>query len=143
MPRSLSRITAVLLLGCVAIASGCGAPPVGTVSGKVSYKDAPVSEGAVIFQNADGTVSMSANLGTDGAYTVTSADRNGLPPGEYKVAVSPSKIGSGETPLAIAPGEAPPPPPAIPAKYHSIETSDLTASVKAGDNPPFNFTLQD
>lgn len=136
-------LASVLLLSCIALILGCGGPPVGKVSGKVIYKDAPVAEGSVIFQNGDGTVSMSANLGADGTYTVTSVDRNGLPPGEYKVAVSPSKIGSGESPLAIAPGEAPPPPPAIPAKYHSIETSDLKATVKAGDNPPFDFTLQD
>jgi hypothetical protein len=134
--------TFVLLLALVSVL-GCGAPPVGTVQGKVTYKDAPVTNGSVIYQNAGGTVSMSANLNADGTYVITSADRKGLPPGDYKVAVNPNKIGSGEVPLAVAPGQTPAGPPPVPTKYHSIETSDLKATVKAGENPPFNFNLAD
>lgn len=136
------RITSALLLLLALTIVGCGGQPVGKVAGKVTYKGAPVTEGSIIFQNADGTVALSSNLGPDGSYAVTSADRDGLPPGDYKVAVSPGKIGSGEAPLVVAPGEAAPPP-TIPTKYHSIDTTDLKASVKAGDNAPFNFDLVD
>jgi hypothetical protein len=124
------------------VLSGCG-QPVGTVAGKVTYKNAPVTEGAVIFQNAGGTVSVSGNLSSEGTFKIATADRPGLPPGDYKVAVTPNRVGSGEAVLAAPPGEAAAKPPAIPAKYHSIETSDLTATVKAGDNPPFNFELKE
>lgn len=135
----------VAALGCAALllVAGCGAPPVGTVQGKVTRNGAPVGAGSIIFQNADGTVSMSANLNPDGTYVVESIDRAGLPPGDYKVAVSPSKIGSGEVVLAVAPGQTPAGPPPIPAKYHSVETSGLSAKVAAGENPPFNFDLPD
>lgn len=123
--------------------TGCGGQPVGKVAGKVTYNGAPVSDGSIIFQSADGTVGLSANLAADGTFVMTSADRPGLPPGDYKVAVSPSKIGSGEAPLAVAPGETTAPPPSVPAQFHRVETSGLTATVKAGDNPPYNFALQD
>src|SRR5687768_14954583 len=117
------------LVVVVALASGCGSKPVGTVRGKVTYKDQPVTNGSIIFQSADATVSRSANLGADGTYQIKSADVAGLPPGEYKVAVNPSAIGSGEAPLATQPGQTPVGPPPVPAKYHSIETSDLKATV--------------
>ncbi|HTN76823.1 MAG TPA: hypothetical protein VL096_16305 [Pirellulaceae bacterium] len=132
-------IVAMLVIGSL---SGCGAP-VGKVQGKVTRNGAPLTEGAVIFQNADVSISVSANLQPDGSYVVETANRKGLPPGDYKVAVMVSRIGSGETPLAVAPGQAPPPKPTIPEKYQSVETSGLTASVKAGDNSPFNFDLPD
>ena len=122
---------------------GCGGEPVGTVQGKVTYRQAPVATGSVIFQNADGTVAMSANLNADGTYQVKSADRDGLPPGQYKVAISPGVIGSGEVVLATMPGQAPVGPPPVPAKYHSPENSGLSATVAAGTNPPFNFELTD
>jgi hypothetical protein len=133
------RLCCVLVLSTIL---GC-AKPIGNVAGKVTYKNAPVSEGAVIFQNAGGTVSVSGNLSTDGSFKIATADRPGLPPGDYKVAVSPNRVGSGEAVLAAPPGEVGAKPPAIPAKYHSLETSDLTATVKAGDNPPFCFDLKD
>ena len=135
----MNRLAPLFLL---AFLTGCGTEPVGTVTGKVTYKAAPVTSGAIMFESADKKVSMSANLGSDGTFTIKSADRAGLPPGEYRVAVSPSKIGSGEAPLAVAPGEAAPVSP-IPMHYHSLETSPLKASVKAGENPPFEYDLKD
>jgi hypothetical protein len=45
--------------------------------------------------------------------------------------------------LAVEPGREAEGPPPVPAKYHSIETSDLKATVVAGDNQPFDFTLTD
>jgi hypothetical protein len=122
---------------------GCGGEPVGVVQGKVTYRDAPVATGSVIFQNAAGTVAMSANLNPDGTYQVKSADRNGLPPGQYKVAINPGSIGSGEVVLATNPGQAPAGPPPVPSKYHSTETSGLSITVAAGDNPSFDFALTD
>lgn len=133
----------VCTLAWIVALVGCGGEPVGTVQGKVTYRQAPVTTGSVIFQNADGTVAMSANLGADGTYKVKSVDRDGLPPGQYKVAISPAAIGSGEVVLATMPGQAPAGPPPVPAKYHSPESSGLSATVAAGDNPSFDFELTD
>ena len=136
---AMTRVVNGLLLLVVLSAVGCN-QAVGTVQGKVTLKNVPVTEGSVIFQ---GTTSVSGNLQADGSYKIASANMPGLPPGDYKVAISPSKIGSGEVPLAVAPGQTPPPKVVIPQRYHSVETSGLAVTVKAGENAAFNFDLQE
>ncbi len=138
----MSRIVSGLLLVVMLSAVGCG-PNVGTVKGRVTLKGAPIGDGSVIFQGASANVSVSGNLKPDGTYQIVAANMPGLPPGDYKVAISPSKIGTGEAPLAIAPGQAEVVRVMIPQRYHSTETSGLTATVQAGENPAFNFDLQD
>ena len=48
-----------------------------------------------------------------------------------------------EVPLAgQGPKTKPLPSTTVPTKYHRGATTDLTADVKAGDNPPFDFDLK-
>lgn len=133
-------------LMCLLLISGCGGgKPAGKVSGKVTFNGAPVTEAAIVFENQAAGVSAKVNLGPDGTYVAKTADSIGLPPGNYQVAVTPSQVAeTDEVPLVAAPsGNEQDPPSAIPAKYHSPATSGLTADVKAGDNPPFDFDLKD
>jgi hypothetical protein len=131
------------LAGGLLAAGGCGGKQdVGYVSGKVTLNGQPLSKGSVVFHNPAKGIVVSAPLQPDGSYTAKTYQLAGLPPGEYQVSISPTGVGSGETPLA-----EPPKPSAssgttnIPAKYLQPKTSGLKVTVQPGKNPPFDFNL--
>jgi hypothetical protein len=122
---------------------GCSdAEPFGIVNGRVTLDGQPLGHGAISFDNAETKFAVAANLDERGVYVIRSVRHNGLPPGEYRVAISPATIGGGETPLigdpSPRPGAAAKP---IPQRYHSATTSGLSATVRVGENPPYNFDL--
>jgi hypothetical protein len=127
------------LYASLALLAGCASEPVGKVEGKVTLDGKPLAAGSILFNDQAGNA-VRANLSPDGSYKVVTFDKAGLPPGSYRVAISPTVVGSGETPLA---GKPLPEAPAnlIPARYSDFKTSGLTAAVKAGANPPFEFAL--
>lgn len=130
------------LLGIVGFLGCSGAEPVGTVNGHVTLDGQPLSKGAINFDNRQTRFAVSANLDEQGAYVIRTAEQNGLPPGEYVVAISPATIGTGESPLvgdsSNAPNTQAKP---IPKRYHSAATSGLSATVAVGENPPYDFQL--
>ena len=133
---------ALLILAAVWLA-GCSGPETGHVAGKVTLDGKPLAQGSVVFEDSAAGISAGAALQSDGSYTVETFDRDGLPPGTYKVAITPSTFGDGETPLAVDPAsQAAGPHAQIPPRYHSTATSPLGATVKAGNNPPFDFDLK-
>jgi hypothetical protein len=114
-------------------AHGCERPePLGRIRGKVTFQDAPVTEGLIVFSNAKKGVFMTAALNKDGTYVVTSAAGKGLPLGHYQVMITPPidepKLGPNFEPPPIKPF------PNIPARYRDVKTSDLALDVKEGDN---------
>ena len=122
---------------------GCGSESVGKVAGKVTLNDEPLTQGSVVFEDKAKGISVVAPLKADGTFEVKTHDSNGLPPGMYKVGVSPGSVGTGETPLAIDPTTiSAPVAPTVPAKYQNPDTSDLTAQVEAGNNEPYHFVLE-
>ena len=68
--------------------SGCSGPETGHVSGKVTVGGQPLSQGTVLFEDAAAGISVNAPLESDGTYTVKTFDRDGLPPGSYRVAIT-------------------------------------------------------
>jgi hypothetical protein len=139
----------VLVVGC----TSTKANPV-KVSGKVTYKGAPVPGGTIQFTKEGGGFA-SCPLSKDGSYSASD-----LPVGEYAVAVETESANTGAHPavgsygkgkggMSPGPGGAPPAPPSagdyvkIPAKYKKKETSGLKVSLAAGDNPDKNFDLAD
>jgi hypothetical protein len=131
-----------LALACLAGCSSNGAAEHGTVEGTVTIAGKPLSKGSISFENPQTGVSLMSNLGPDGSFRLQNVDGPGLPAGLYQVAISPSAISSGETPLAgTAAPAATEPAATVPEKYRSAATSGLTADVKAGDNPKFEFNL--
>src|SRR5262245_28978022 len=71
------------------------------VRGKVTLGGTAVRDATVYFESEDGTVSRRAQIGDDGHYEVKTYEGAGLPPGVYRVAVTPGRIMEpGETPLA-------------------------------------------
>jgi len=128
MKRSvLSGRLAICLgfLASVCWCTGCGpgAPPTGSISGKVTFKGEPVTTGVITLVNDEAGLGASGELDASGNFRIDS-----IQTGQYKVAVY-----------------RPPPPPesnvdlknwklSIPGKYQDIETSGLTATVNEGEN---------
>lgn len=140
LPNAAATAAAALLLCLV---SGCSGPETGKLSGKVTLPGGkPLAQGSVLFENTEKGVSVNAPLGSDGTYTVRTHDRAGLPPGTYKVAVTPSTFGSGDVPLAEDPSKQASAASEIPAKYRSTATSGLTVTVKPGTNPALDIELR-
>ncbi|MEZ6069960.1 MAG: carboxypeptidase-like regulatory domain-containing protein [Pirellulales bacterium] len=136
-PRRVSpqlHFAATLML---LLALGCGSgEPLGQVSGVVTLAGEPVTNGSVVFENRELGISVRANLDDQGRYHVRTYDQDGLPPGDYQVAVTSTRTGSGASPFVGDPADQQPTDtgPAIPEKYFKIATSDLSAHVDAGPN---------
>jgi hypothetical protein len=141
-PRHALPLLPWLILLAALLPAGCSDPETGHVAGKVTLGGRPLTQGSVVFEDSAAGITAGASLQSDGSYTVKTFNRDGLPPGTYKVAVTPSTFGDGETPLAVDPSsQAPSPGSQIPQRYRSTATSPLCVTVKAGDNPPFDFDL--
>jgi hypothetical protein len=114
---------------------GCGpdGPPRGTVSGVVTYKDKPVTEGQVVFSAPERGQGAMANLDSTGKYSIP----EGIEVGEYKVMVTPppSNVAAGgpKPPLKVYTN--------LPEQYRNEATTDLKANVVEGENT-FNFDLK-
>jgi len=145
----MRRIRICVVATSLVVVLGCAEPASvrGVVRGRVSLDSKAVTGATVFFENTETGVARNAQLERDGRYEVKNHQGAGLPPGTYRVAVLPGGVMTPEeadnTPLA---GEAKAerakqPVTPVPEKYHKTETSGLTVEVKAGDNPPFDFTL--
>jgi hypothetical protein len=139
----MATTRAVLIATALALLCGCGGSDVGSVSGTITVGGQPVERGTVVFENPAAGISVTAEIGSGGRYTVKTYEFDGLPPGDYQIAIRPQVLSDGETPLVSDPSaESATPASAIPEKYHRLDQSGLTATVVAGDNPPFDFDLQ-
>src|SRR5262249_22752825 len=122
-------------------AAGCG-KALGSVTGKVYYKNEPLKGGTVVFVTADGQTGGGSEITEDGSYSI--AD---LPPGDVRIAVEtrslrPNRFRAREG--SAMPQNAPPEAGAyrghattdryvaIPDRYAEIESSELTYTVIAG-----------
>jgi len=134
--------TLLLFSLVVALAAGCtrkGGLETAPVSGKVTYRGKAVPTGTVMFVPDEGPAAT-GEIGSDGAYKLTTYTTNdGAVLGKHKVTVT-ALQGMGD---ALPEQRSPTPPPLVPAKYLSGETSGLTAEVKAVPNNEVNFDLTD
>ncbi|WP_435021354.1 carboxypeptidase-like regulatory domain-containing protein [Tundrisphaera sp. TA3] len=145
--------TAVLTLtfGCMGAESedDAGGPDFSNlvpVSGVITLNGEPLQGAVITFLPK----AWSPGLGeTDakGEYTVTTSNRPGISPGEYKVAIS-LLLSPENVPQGIGPRSSMSPPPSmlnsrelLPREYTDLSASKLTARVeKAGD--VFNFDVK-
>jgi hypothetical protein len=100
MRHALRFSGAAALALAVAAAVGCGGdkPKLVPVTGKVTYKNEPVTAGTITFHpdpaNAYTKDSPSSLLQTDGSFTMrTFPFGDGVAPGRYKVTLSPELAG--------------------------------------------------
>ncbi len=142
----LNRISASLFVAVLSVTAliGCGGDVnKGIVRGQVTFRGKPVSDGMIRFESSGG-VSENVNLDAEGKYQVQNYEGVGLPAGEYKVAVLPRVIVTGDTPplAGVAPIENPSKKfPHIPLKFRDVATSQLSIKIERGTNPSFDFDL--
>jgi hypothetical protein len=115
---------------------GCSrGPATGEVSGKVTYKGSPVTEGSVTFLNPTEGGAAEAQIEKDGSYKV-----GGVVVGEYLVEIKPLWHVVDTDPGKSPPAPMEKPAPNIPKKYRMQGTTPLKASVKQGPNE-INFEM--
>ena len=131
---STAALFALMLTGFLSL-SGCGdGKPMGTVSGRVTFKGDSVSEGRITFEGEKNT---DAELSSDGSYTLKSP----LPIGDYKITITPMierRQVDGRGPVVGVEKNAP----NIPQKYWTSASSRLTATVKEGKNEGVDFDMK-
>jgi hypothetical protein len=130
------------MIAAMSITVGCGSSEVvGRVDGRITVAGEPLDHGTVVFQNVQTTIGILAPIGEDGKYHVRTYKHDGLSPGDYQVAIQPQEIATGTPSMIAPPNTQKKHKSVIPAKYQSTSTSGLTATVKLGANPPFDFDL--
>jgi hypothetical protein len=111
---------------------GCESPAPTTLHGRVAFQGSPVSEAMIVFSSGVTAAHVTARLGPEGEYAVRTASGPGLPPGGYRVWVSPPLVDAPMGSIRAAP--APPPRTDIPSKYRSAATTSLFVMLEEGDN---------
>jgi len=136
--RSVRATALVATITGLAFVVGC-ARPVGSITGKVTYKDKNLKGGNVTFVSTEGQPSRTAEIGDDGTYTIPT-----ITAGTYKITVEtdslrpkslPPQAGgaSGAPPGPGGKTGGPPPDAPIPPGYtpsNLAEASLVTANAK-------------
>ncbi len=124
------------------IAAGCGESkiPTGKLSGKVTYKAEPVTEGTVTFRNNEQGTVAAGKLDAAGEYHLLFGGGPEVPAGDYVITITPpeahvpiaSELVSAGGQVPVVNGQRAFP--NIPAKYRSFNTSGLTKTIDEGEN---------
>ena len=140
-PALVAAALAIAAGGC-----GSGKPALGTVRGRVTTEGKAVPYGTVLFENLQEGVGQTAPVREDGTYEVKSHEGAGLPPGRYRVAVTPSAMIEDPDDMPLdgrlrggLPGERNPV--KILEKYYKTSTSGVMLEVREGENPPFDLEV--
>lgn len=129
---------------CVAQSiAGCGTPqqPWGSVEGSVTLNNAPVANVTVLFSDPSQGVSLYGQSDAQGKFKIVSAKAQGIPVGKYRVAIVPAvtAVDMAENDVVVTrrPPEVKSP---VALRYRDLKTTDLSATVKEGENR-FDFAL--
>lgn len=133
------------LLVIAIVLSGCDQSRIASmdlypVKGQVRLADGkPLTSGRIVFSSTKSTITFMAPVESDGGFTVKGSNGSGLPEGDYKV-----RLEMDETKLPQVKGQPNPRKSALPfpVKYLDEDQSGLTATIKAGENPPLEFRLK-
>ena|SRR5687767_4277097 len=142
--RSLvGLIGLALLVGCNS-GSLSGTVP---VSGKVTYKGAPVEGAIVTFVPETKGRTATATTSAGGVFSLTTVDASGAMPGKYKVTVDKVEYGAGGSSSMeeaargnAAEGQAKR---VVPAKYADVASTPLAMEVPSGGKQDIELTLVD
>jgi hypothetical protein len=127
-------IVCLFLLGC----SPSGDMQTAPVKGKVTYNGQPLPSGTVMFVPTQGPAAT-GEIRPDGSYSLgTYGTSDGAVLGKHKVTIT-ALADMGEL---LPEAQDPTPPPLVPDKYLSHETSGLEVEVKSGTNE-HDFVLTD
>ena len=119
--------------------AGCSqGPTVGQVSGTVTFRGKPVTDGTITFINPTTGFAAEAGLSKDGSYVVKTPE-GGLVVGDYIVMVNPLIYVDASNPRT-PPSPVERPASNIPEKYRNQGRTPLRAAVQKGPNT-FNFDM--
>lgn len=109
-------------------------------TGQVTYKGAPVKNADLSFFPEDRTVPDSvrpkAKTSADGKFVAwTNVQGDGVPVGNYKVTIVHNEVSVSKDTIVAKPND-------LPAKYASLDTTDLQVQIKAGNNELRSFDLK-
>ncbi len=130
--RRYGVLLAALLAGCGDGGQRSKIEKVVPVSGKLTYKGAPLPQHQVTFQPTDGRRPAIGVTDAEGKFTLgTNKVGDGAPPGASRVSVvfTPPEIDSLNASPIENPAQLPKPKVKIPPKYGNVQTSGLTQDV--------------
>lgn len=111
--------------------AGCSpTEPIAQMSGTVTYEGQPITEGLIVVSNSQAGVYLTAAV-TGGSYEIKTA-KNGIPPGDYRIAITPPLVDHPVGPILERPKLAKYR--QIPKRYRDESTSNFTAQLEAGKN---------
>lgn len=142
LPLSLIMVITVVL--------GCGSDaPKGPeklsttpVDGVVTLNGKPAAEVSVSLHHSEGKVAPRGISDKDGKFSIATYGKDdGAPAGKYKVTAAKNMT------KEISPGVLAPPPPGgfksdIPTKYESVNTTDISVEIKAGEKNSLKIDLK-
>jgi len=138
------------LIVVMAAALGCGSdapkgpekistPP---VDGVVTLNGKPAAEVSISLHHSEGKVAPRGISDKDGKFSIATYGKDdGAPAGKYKVTAAKNMT------KEISPGVLAPPPPGgfksdIPTKYESVNTTDISVEIKAGEKNSLKIDLK-
>ena len=136
--RLRGAAAAILILSSICVC-GCGGKSSkgATLSGKVTFKDQPLTGGSIMLHSIDGKKQFPGTISPDGTFAI-----GGLTSGEMVVTIETESI-KGQTGVAykVPPGQKAPEMKVklakyvpIPKTYGDVNSSPLRATVKSGSN---------
>lgn len=143
-PPQASRLRFLIILTMIVPAcSHDEGPELAPVTGKVTYQGKPITQGTISFQpvSPDGTPAT-GSIGTDGTYSLQTADAKGARLGDYRVVISARKEPETEPDTATpALKKKPVIESQLPLKYEDIDKAQLNKKVASGRNT-IDFNLE-
>lgn len=138
------------LIVVMAAALGCGSDaPKGPeklsttpVDGVVTLNGKPAAEVSISLHHSEGKVAPRGISDKDGKFSIATYGKDdGAPLGKYKVTAAKNMT------KEISPGVLAPPPPGgfksdIPTKYESVNTTDISVEIKAGEKNSLKIDLK-
>lgn len=112
------------------------------VEGIVTLHGKPAAEVSISLHHSEGMVAPRGISDKDGKFSISTYGKgDGAPAGKYKVTAAKNMT------KEISPGVLAPPPPGgfksdIPTKYESVNTTDITVEIQAGDKNSLKIDLK-
>ena len=112
------------------------------VDGIVTLNGKPAAEVSISLHHSEGKVAPRGISDKDGKFSISTYGKDdGAPAGKYKVTAAKNMT------KEISPGVLAPPPPGgfksdIPTKYESVNTTDISVEIKAGEKNALKIELK-